>query len=274
MVKKIISGGQTGADRAALDFAIKFDIPHGGWLPRGRKAEDGPLPEKYKLQETQDADYAFRTEKNVLNSDGTLIVSHGSLNGGSELTQKFAETHYRPCLHVDLTSQGAFQAAQAVHGWISENDIEIMNVAGPRSSKDPNIYKAVYHLLETVYFLNITDTYIPEMASGRPLHHQDTGGSSPQTLSAAVSLLCDRLSFGDKSRIANYPLDRLGELDDTLGNYILKIFLLEGENTALIESCRRMAADSELTPLKASRLIIQHLRENLQQKKNLLKVVK
>jgi len=82
MIQKIISGGQTGADRAALDFAIKRGIPHGGWIPKGRKTEDGTLPEKYHLLEMPTGSYSKRTEKNILDSDGTLIVSHGLLTGG------------------------------------------------------------------------------------------------------------------------------------------------------------------------------------------------
>jgi hypothetical protein len=77
MITKIISGGQTGADRAALDFALKFNIPHGGWIPKGRIAEDGPLPAKYQLQEMPTSSYPKRTEQNVIDSDGTLILSRG-----------------------------------------------------------------------------------------------------------------------------------------------------------------------------------------------------
>ncbi len=82
MIKRIISGGQTGADQAALDVAIKLDISHGGWIPKGRLTEDGPLPDKYKLQEMPTSSYPKRTEKNILDSDGTLILSHGKLTGG------------------------------------------------------------------------------------------------------------------------------------------------------------------------------------------------
>ena len=87
MIKRIISGGQTGADRAALDFAIKMDLPHGGWIPKGRLAEDGPLPEKYQLQEMPTQNYPKRTEQNVIDSDGTLIITHGKLTGGSNTDQ-------------------------------------------------------------------------------------------------------------------------------------------------------------------------------------------
>ena len=105
MLKKIISGGQTGADRAALDFAIKMEIPHGGWVPKGRLAEDGPLPSKYNLKEMRTKIYARRTEKNVVDSDGTLIVSHGRLTGGSEYTMDMAILHEKPWLHIDLTKK-------------------------------------------------------------------------------------------------------------------------------------------------------------------------
>ena len=101
MIQKIISGGQTGADRAALDFAIKHNIPHGGWIPKGRKAEDGTLSEQYQLQEMPTGSYPARTEKNILDSDGTLIVSHGRLTGGSARTKEFAEQHRKPWVHID-----------------------------------------------------------------------------------------------------------------------------------------------------------------------------
>ena len=93
MIKKIISGGQTGADRAALDVAIKFNIPHGGWIPKGRIAEDGPLPDKYQLQEMPTSSYPKRTEQNVIDSDGTLIFSRGKPTGGTDYTRKMVLKH-------------------------------------------------------------------------------------------------------------------------------------------------------------------------------------
>ena len=104
LIAKIISGGQTGADRSALDFAIKYNIPHGGWLPKGRQAEDDKLPQRYQLQEMPTPEYSKRTEQNVLDSDGTLIVSHGHLTGGSALTELFAEKHQKPCIQIDLSN--------------------------------------------------------------------------------------------------------------------------------------------------------------------------
>lgn len=151
MITKIISGGQTGVDRAALDFAIRHNIPYGGWLPKGRITEEGPLDEKYQLQEMPTGDYSKRTKKNVLDSDGTLIVSHGKLTGGSALTEYLAETHHKPCIHIDLTVLSIRESASVVNKWVQRNQIRVLNVAGPRARKDPEIYQATIDLLEVVF---------------------------------------------------------------------------------------------------------------------------
>jgi hypothetical protein len=148
MIKKITSGGQTGADRAALDFAIKHGITYGGWIPKGRKTEDGTLPEKYDLQEMPTGSYPKRTEKNVLDSDGSLIVSRGLLTGGSALTTGFAEHHGKPWIHIDLEMTSYSEAAIMIREWVGRHGIKVMNVAGARASKDPAIYQAVAELLE------------------------------------------------------------------------------------------------------------------------------
>ena len=147
MIKKIISGGQTGADQAALDTAIKLDIPHGGWIPKGRKTESGPLPGKYQLQEMPTASYPKRTEQNVLDSDGTLIISNGELTGGSALTRKLATKHGRPWLHIDLDTIDV-DPSKVIKSWIGMNEIKILNVAGPRASKVPQIYETTSEILE------------------------------------------------------------------------------------------------------------------------------
>ncbi len=150
-LSKIISGGQTGADRAALDFAMQYGIPHGGWIPKGRRTETGALPKKYKLQEMPTASYPERTAQNVLDADGTLIVSHGALAGGSALTRRLAERHGRPWLHVDLKKMPQDEAAVLVLEWLNENAIKVLNVAGPRASEDPEIYAGAFSLLENAF---------------------------------------------------------------------------------------------------------------------------
>ena len=134
MVEKIISGGQTGADRVGLDAAIELDIPHGGWIPKGRKTEDGALPAKYHPKEMPTYSYEARTEQNGIDSDGTLIVSHGKLNVGSAKTRRFTKKHNRTWMHVDLEKTTLFNDAMEIGSWVEKNQIKVLNVAGPRES--------------------------------------------------------------------------------------------------------------------------------------------
>lgn len=148
MIKKMISGGQTGVDRAALDTAIRVGIAHGGWVPKGRLAEDGSIPLHYQLQEMPTEDYSARTEKNVMDSDGTLIISRGSPTGGTDYTRKMALKHGKQLLHIDLSlGQRASDAGSLISSWTEMNRIETLNVAGPRASNDPDIYLDTVNIL-------------------------------------------------------------------------------------------------------------------------------
>jgi hypothetical protein len=145
---KIVSGGQTGVDRAALDFAIQSGINHGGWCPRGRLAEDGVIPPIYRLRETDSAEYDERTEKNVLDSDATLIVARaGELSGGTAFTKSRAEQHGRPLL-VIFERDGVPQGAATLSKFLKQNKVRTLNVAGPRESQAPGLGKFVRELLE------------------------------------------------------------------------------------------------------------------------------
>jgi hypothetical protein len=138
-VSKIISGGQTGADRAALDFAIEHGIPCGGWCPKGRRSEDGPIPAKYKLEETPSRDYPQRTEWNVRDSDGTAIFSIAPvLTGGSLKTIRLAERHEKPVVHISR-ERDSEKAAEKLASFIGGKKIRVLNVAGPRASKEPDV---------------------------------------------------------------------------------------------------------------------------------------
>jgi hypothetical protein len=132
----IISGGQTGVDRAALDAAIALGIQHGGWCPRGRLAEDGPIPDRYALRETASSEYRERTEQNVLDSDATLILHRGPLSGGTLLTRQLAVRHRKPCLTIDLTEP---DKPATVREWLRTNNVTTLNVAGPRESQSSGI---------------------------------------------------------------------------------------------------------------------------------------
>jgi hypothetical protein len=144
---KIVSGGQTGVDRAALDTALALGLPSGGWCPRGRKAEDGPIPDRYPLTETTSADYAQRTEWNVRDSDGTLVLTRGEPAGGTALTIELAQRLGKPCLVVDLNAN---PDAGMVRTWLGEQNIHVLNVAGPRESQSPGIHEAAQSFLAQV----------------------------------------------------------------------------------------------------------------------------
>jgi len=143
-VDRVLSGGQTGVDRAALDVALEMGIPCGGWCPRGRRAEDGPIPDCYPLRETPSAAYPERTELNVRDSDGTLVISRGRARGGTALTVSLARRAAKPVLVVDL-ERGADLAG--VRAFLGQNGIRTLNVAGPRESEAPGIHDEASALL-------------------------------------------------------------------------------------------------------------------------------
>ncbi|MAG58292.1 MAG: molybdenum cofactor carrier [Planctomycetes bacterium] len=136
-LRRVISGGQTGVDRGALDAAIAASFPHGGMCPRERRAEDGPIPERYDLTESGSPEYPIRTERNVADADATLILTVGAPTGGTRLTVSIARRLARPLRIVDLDEDG--EAAADVVAWIHETGIGILNVAGPRESGVPGI---------------------------------------------------------------------------------------------------------------------------------------
>ena len=126
MITRIVSGGQTGVDRAALDVALKLGIPCGGWCPRGRRAEDGPIDACYPLQETPTQEYPQRTEWNVRDSDGTLVLTFGRPKGGTALTIRLAERLTRPCLVVDLDAKPA-PSTDVLVLWTHSHDVRVLN---------------------------------------------------------------------------------------------------------------------------------------------------
>jgi hypothetical protein len=149
VIEKIVSGGQTGADRAALDWAISRGIPHGGWCPKGRLAEDGTIPGRYILQEMPTKDYPRRTEQNVIDSDGTVILTiQPLLTGGSMETAEFGVKHHKPLLH--LHSHEA-DAAKKLADFVTQHQIKTLNVAGPRASGEPTIGKFVIAVLDEAF---------------------------------------------------------------------------------------------------------------------------
>ncbi|MEM8864117.1 MAG: putative molybdenum carrier protein [Planctomycetota bacterium] len=149
----IISGGQTGADRAALDFAIEHHLPHGGWCPRGRLAEDGPLDDRYQLRETKTSKYDERTRRNIEDSDGTVVFSPTSKpTGGTQLTLDYARRRGKRVLHLVASAEKPIVAhAAALQGWIATHRVRTLNVAGPRESQSPGIGSFVTDVLRAAF---------------------------------------------------------------------------------------------------------------------------
>jgi hypothetical protein len=150
-LKKLVSGAQTGADRAALDVALRHGFPHGGWCPKGRKAEDGPIGGQYQLTETPSASYLQRTEWNVRDTDGTVVFTLAKeVTGGSLRTIEFARKHKKPCAHISRA--GNYRCAEALIRFVEGHNIGVLNVAGSRESKEPGIWQWAYDLIEEAFF--------------------------------------------------------------------------------------------------------------------------
>jgi hypothetical protein len=153
MFEKIVSGGQTGVDRAALDVALELGLPCGGWCPKGRRAEDGVIPDSYPLEEASSPDYRVRTGLNVQDSDGTLILTWGRLVGGTLLTLKLARRLHKPYFVVDLVHGGE---ATSVQEWGRAKKVRILNVAGPREGEAPGIHARASSFLREVLRFSLT----------------------------------------------------------------------------------------------------------------------
>jgi hypothetical protein len=150
MIKKIISGGQPGVERAALDAALKLNIPHSGWTYKTRRTYEGILPEKYSVKESADISFSDRIEKNVIDSDATAILTHGSLTIGLKIVKDFAEKHNRPYLHVDLNENPLNLASALIRKWMINNQLETLYFTGSKTTGGTNITQEVIQIIEGI----------------------------------------------------------------------------------------------------------------------------
>lgn len=264
MIEKIISGGQTGAERAALDAAIKLGIAHGGWISRNRVAEDGPIPEKYDLVEMASTSLSESARKNVRESDGTLIFSHGSLSNYSDLARKMARRYSSPVLHVDLSETIAFNAASLINDWIVDHAIKILNVTGPSSSLDPQIYRATLDIIQAVYFLNLTEVNLSNpIYSDKTVQGEPEKSRSPNSVSDAVAAIIKGMNLKDRALMANMREEELAPLQLTLGLYIKKKLNLWIANEAFFASCTAAAEEERLDASNIPMVIIKKIWKEL-----------
>jgi hypothetical protein len=242
-IKKIISGGQTGADQAALDAAIEMGVPHGGWVPLGRMTENGRLSPRYNMQEIDAINYDLRTEKNVTDSDGTLLFSSGTLKGGSLLTKKLARKYLKPCLHIDIEKTGKTEAVEIIKSWLDVRKIEVLNVAGPRASESPAIYDAVTGIMKSVLYLSA------EKGAGR----------YPASVIEAVDTLISMMTKKEMVAISRFSESDISHPSKDLMQFIIKRFGLDTDNTPLIHSCMFVGNTEKLDAEGASAVIVREL---------------
>ena len=263
MIKKIISGGQVGADQGALDVAIKYGIPHGGWIQKGRKTQSGVLPPKYHLKEMLTASFKDRIEQNVIDSHGSVIITHGTLTGGADYCLKMAQKHGRPCLHIDLNTLSEFTAASRLNAWIKENDIEVLNVNGSRTSEDSRIYKDTMDIIESAVVLGLVKT----QPTGEWMDRKKDDMSEeplPASVDEAVSQLIVDMPLKVRVSIANMEKEALESFNSTLGVSIQNRIFKNDVDGKLFASCLSVSGKDKLDGSGAAFVIIEKLWEKLQ----------
>ncbi len=274
MVKKIISGGQTGSDRAVLDAAIKLDIPHGGWIPKGRTTETGTLPETYQLTEVASDNYLECIKRNVKDSKGTLIIFYDKLTG--DLYQ--AERETLRCKHqllgIDLKQKNAFQAASLINDWVQLRKIDVLYATGAGETENPNIANHTRLMIEKALLLDMMNLPVGRSIDDYSKKEQlEKFHAVPKTIHEAVDRLIMELTLKDKVLIANMTYDELVDLNSNLGAYIRNAFRLWSGNLELMESCKFAIKDKTINADSASFAIIDNLWEKLR-KTHRLKLVK
>jgi len=257
MIEKIISGGRSGAERAALDASIKLGMAHGGWIPKETNEPGEMDADKYHLVEMPTASRTETIKKNIRESDGTLMLSHGTLSSDVKNTTKTIQKYSTPLLHVDLNHTGSFSATSLINDWIIENDLTILHVTGPSEREDEKIYPATLDILQAVYFLNLTDTSMNQPMGVLELQAQTPGADlPPKTVEAAIDIILSEMHLKDRTLMANLREEELAPLQLTLGLYIKKKLDIWFEDETLSQACRDAAEKEKLDKSNMPMVII------------------
>ena len=265
-MRKIISGGQTGVELAALDVAIRLGIAHGGWAPRGLRNEEGPIPDTYDIGEVTALGFQRAMETNIIQSDGTLLVTRGVKNPETRFAVETTLKHHHQLLHIDLSQHSGFEAASLVSSWLNMQQIQVVFVTGPAHSQDSGVYSQVKKILETAFYLEFVKTGLhPTIA--QPLVHESEGSQKehyPLTVNDAITRLKGALPLKDRALMANMQPDELDRLRSGLGEYIKQHFGLYTGNRALLQSCADRGTLLRPLPEEACAVILRALWEDLQ----------
>ncbi len=263
IVRKIISGGRSGVERAALDLAIQLGISHGGWVPHGRMVDDGRLASRYRLSETALTDGLVSDEANLKMSDGLLLLSRGPLTGPATEVLAKAQDGQHPYLLIDLDRHTRFQSSLLINAWLKSEQIEVLYITGPTENEDHRIYLETIECFRTAWWA---------LMMAEPVAPRDTNANlsdRPRSLDEALARLVRELPLKDKVTIANMRADEIQGLNATLGQYVQKQFGLWEGNGDLIQSCRQAADRPHLTDDEIVTLIIERLARKLRKTHNL-----
>ena len=261
MIHKILSGGQTGVQRAALDTAIKLGISYGGWIRRGRRSEDGPLDGRYQLQETETVGVQEAIAHNVDAAEGTLIISRGTLSDWLTYSVQTTLQKHKQLLHADLSQHSLFEAATLICDWAEVHRIRSVYITGPLQSEDDAIYSNSCSVLEASVYLG----FIKSTSFGSFRGGESAGAveGQPVTVEQAVERLQAALSLKDRVAVANTGADQLDTVYRWLAEYIKKAFGLYAGNPELLQACGAYAGLSDTLPDEACMVIIRALWEEL-----------
>ena len=247
MIEKIISGGRSGAEIAALDAAIKLGTAHGGWIPKDGAGPGGINADKYNLTEMPTTNRIETFKKNIRESDGSLMLSHGTLSSHVKSTKKTILRYSTPLLQVDLNNTNAFNAASLINDWIVDNDLNVLHVTGPSENEDDKIYPATLDILQAVYFLNLTESSMNQSIGVQDLLAQPLNTVvPPETIEAAVDIIINEMHLKDRALMANLKKEELPPLQLTLGLYIQKKLDIWFQDTTLYQACVTAAEKENL----------------------------
>lgn len=266
MIEKIISSGTLGAEQAALDASIKLGIAYGGWIPKEGHGTVGPNADKYNLVEMPTANPTEILKKNIRESDGTLILSHGTLSRKEKNAANSTRRYSTPLLHVDLNNTSAFNAASLINDWIIDNDLTILHVTGPSENEDEKIYPATLDILQAVYFLNLTETSMNQpMGTQNMLTKPLEVDLPPITADSVIDIIINEMHLKDRTLLANLRKEELAPLQLTLGLYIKKKLDTWLKDETLARSCVQAAEkenlDTSNMPMVIIKLMWKRLRD-------------
>jgi hypothetical protein len=236
--------------------AITLGIPHEAWIPAGWSEKNGIVSGSYNFREMPTSSVPQWIKHNILYSNGTLILSHGILTGGSLAVLQSAEPRDRPVLHMDLSATGEFAAAQLIHSWCERHEIGIINVAGARAEKDPRMYGAATRVLETAFHLGLIETNVFDPVRPAP--------QPPRSVVEAVEQIIPRLTLREKTAVAKMQEFDLNLFSPALVRIINENFGVRSGNEELLQSCRLLYGPHETDENGPTVVIIRALWKKLQ----------